>query len=153
MPNASNYEWITILIAIYGAVLATFIALRDIFKSKYKIKILIHSVIFSEPKNDRILYISIYNHGPKDISLHSPFIELPGGMKLFSYDFKVDTIFPTTLKSGRSISPSLSYDELVNDLKNEGYRNNVFIRAVLHDELGNKYKSNKLEVNLNYTLK
>lgn len=148
MRNISIIDIIVAIIAFWGAALSTIIFIRDIIKSKSKIELSIYKVVQEHPTKKTLLTYTIVNLGSKSITLYSPNIQLPGGLVEFSYDVKGDIEFPYTLKRGKNIFVWSSYDELIKDIRAEGYEKKTHVISVVEDQIGNIYKSKKLYIDL-----
>jgi len=138
----SKLEIITLFISLYGALLATILAVRDIFRQRRRIRIFLDQLVWHQR-----VQVTITNIGDRPITIagialsigheqdgHIVFEDIRQG-DLFPVDLSRD-LLPATLGDGEHITLPIS-DPVGNFL----YENNMRARITVYDADGNKYKN------------
>lgn len=148
---------ITLIIAIWGALLATINSLMAYFKFRKKLDFYIYIVsesqmnkdgLVSQEQSKRTIYYLIKNVGARKVYFGKPGFIIPNAIQYIYFDFETDVKFPFTLRSGKSLLVWHSYDLLLNELQKLGYQDTVTLRAFISDPIGKNYTSNKLKISL-----
>ena len=143
---------ITLIIAIYGAILSTYSIWNARKEHKHEIKVELAYGFSTNPLSPKglLLILSALNIGRKPVTLSSMGLILP------SKDIKYYTIlrpnsnvsFPYDLPEGKRCSVWIGTKELAENLKHEGFSGEINLRGYYGDAIGGKYKSKKLKFDI-----
>jgi len=150
----SSIGWdvvITLLIAIYGAVVSTYsiYASRQEHKREIKVELsygFMRNVLgeVSPP----LLILSAMNTGVKTVTLTSTGLVLPRKKYLFFAQPESNVTFPHELTEGKSCSVWIANKELAEDLRREGYSGKIKLKGYYKDAVGGDYQSKQKKFNI-----
>jgi hypothetical protein len=132
---------ITALIAIYGAVLATFTYIRDLRKDRGRavVRAGYTAATQSEPNHPFLLAATIENHGREPIFLATVGVEsYPHGISATTHPRKESPPLPFELRPGQRYTAFLDVD-LVHSVAS--YGPSPHVRITFYDQLRRKYRS------------
>ena len=138
----SQPEIITLFIAIYGALLSTIIAIREITKDKRQVKIVCRYALAFPPGDETWKFISIdvVNTGHRPIQINQAGILLSDGSSFTQLVSKVGKIpLPKKLEDGESFEVMFDADKVEQAIKNHENKNVKFTKAFVSDAEGNRY--------------
>lgn len=141
----SQSEIITLIIAIYGAVLSTIIAIREFTKDKRRVKVVCrYAFAFPPGSNETLKFISIsvVNTGHRPIQINQAGIMLNDGNGITQLESKIGKIpLPKKLEDGESLEIMFDADKIEQALKNHENKKAKFTKAYVSDAEGNRYTS------------
>lgn len=142
-------ENITLLIAMWGAVLATYKIISDYRKNVRSIKVQLAYgfVTRGNQVGPTILNIQANNIGYRDITLSSVGLILNNESQLLIMDPQSNVQFPHTLGEGKSCIVWKEQRELAQELKNNGLSGEVKIKGFYRSAIGRVYKSKPIKFN------
>lgn len=150
------------IVAVYGAVLSTYMLVRRIRSDRFNIFVT-HGWAYSlsdnsMDKSPKSLTISAVNHGAREVVIESLCLEIPSfcritpmGLELMNGGSCPNNKYPvekTRLKCGDQIEASFDYAALSKILTQRGFGARSRIRAVCEDTLENVYASAWFEMGL-----
>jgi hypothetical protein len=138
---------ITLVIAIYGAGLSTYI----LYKQRRHISIAIQPdfhVYANGSISTQMVSIKAVNLGARDVKLTFPTIRLPNGKFLSFTNVSGMNEFSKRLADGDTASLSMSMQKLSNSLKSTGLKGKVKIRPCCYDSAGKQYLGKRFKVDL-----
>jgi hypothetical protein len=142
---------ITLLIAIYGALLSTYSVWTARQEHKREVKVELSYGLKTNPisgVSPTLLILSALNTGTKTVTLSSTGLILPRKKYLFFPRPESNVTFPYDLPEGKSCSIWIATEELANDLKREGYSGRIALKGYYRDAIGGYYKSKSVKFNI-----
>jgi hypothetical protein len=143
----ANWPWfniVTMLVALYGAVLSTFnyFAQRRRDRTALKVQIVDSG---DEGLSQPMLVVHVVNSGFRSVHLQKREVALIliSGEKIFDLApaGEFGTYLPCALKEGEQFSAEFPVNELSASLVEKGYKSNVRLCGQLIDVVGNVYRS------------
>jgi hypothetical protein len=146
----SKYEIITEIVAVYGALLATYTLIIQIREKGRRLKVKLNFGFIEKRNNlgEEMLLLSGANTGHVEITLCSHAITLPGGTKIVFRQHGGEYQLPYTLVPSKSCTLWFPSQEIYQSLRDKGFSGKIKIQGVLQDQTGNCFKSNKLRLDL-----
>ncbi len=148
--NMNWTEIITILIAIYGAILSTFNRITQWRNNMFRLNVKIKWVM-PEPLGDLrepTVFLVASNPGKRIITLSSCGFFAPDNKKL-PFIFRESTLnFPYELESGKSCKEIFTAREIATELDMAGYNGEIELVGFYSDGLDRKYKSKLWKFNI-----
>jgi len=147
-------EIITIIIAVYGAILSTINIILQRLDKKRIIDI-IPSWGFLYYDNgtiseDGYIFIEVVNNGHVAVTVNTPYIILPNKKTIVFPQASGDVSFPNELMPGRSCKIWVKSNAVMRHLRNEGYSGRVSIKVAAKDATGKQTIGRKKQkINLN----
>jgi hypothetical protein len=142
---------ITFIIALYGAVLSSFVFYRSMMREQRRIVIRQTSAFYTYPQGlgPPMASIEVANHGHRPVVVNAPQLELPGKKNMLL--IKADGIqdFPKRLEDGESAGVRMQYDVIAESLREAGYSGRIILRPICTDSTGKKFKGNKWKFDIN----
>jgi len=139
---------VTILIAIYGAILSTAIFISKKKEKQYKLRAAISYGFIPFPDGSAdVVVIEAVNLGFRSITLEGAGLELPNKATipiLWPMYFQ----FPFELKEGKSCRVWLRIDEISKALHEGGYPEKIAIKGFYRDALGTTHYSKHLDYSI-----
>jgi hypothetical protein len=142
---------ITLLIAIYGALLSTYSVWNARQEHRREIKVELSYGFMRNALAEvspPLLILSAMNTGAKTVTLTSTGLVLPRKKYLFFAQPESNVAFPHDLPEGKSCSVWIANEELAKDLKREGYSGRVKLIGYYKDAVGGYYKSKSVKFNV-----
>jgi hypothetical protein len=145
--NLFTFENITLLIALWGAVLSTVKVLFDYSKKRWNLKVDIGYTL------DNSIFVSAKNIGYENVTFSMAGFILPNG-KLFWNPLDVQKYqVPYTLLVGKSIGmPQGSLKELAIELKHNGYSGKIKLKGFYKTDIGKIFKSKSFDFDIEKVL-
>lgn len=149
-------DWLTLGIAIWGAILSTVLVIYRIFENRRDLKIrLVISDTEVPPHNNHnnlvpVLYLCCVNKGKRPIQLHTYGFKLPN-KKLMSEIpqlFPLQTSLPKTLNDGEFTSLLFDTKTIAKKLSEQGYNDSIEIIGYIGDSHGKRYFSKKMKFDI-----
>jgi len=142
---------ITLIIAVYGAILSTYSIWSERQEHKREIKVrlsygFIRNVLGQV--SPTMIILEALNKGSKTVTLSSMGLILPKKKYLFLARPNSYVTFPHDLLDGKNVNVWLETKELAGDLKNEGYSGRIRLRGYYNDAIGNRYISKSVKFNI-----
>ena len=144
MLDISLLDIILAVIALWGAGLATYAAIRKIRKGKPTIRVKISTgftKVQSGPISEVKYFIEGVNTGEKVVTLNSYGFIFPNDKRVFFELQFSDTRFPCELKPGKNCKVSLEAAKLADAAKSEGFEGSIKIRGYFRDVADKTYLS------------
>ena len=142
---------ITLIIAIYGAVLSTYSVLISKQQYKREIKVVLSYGFIRNPLSQvspTMLFIAAHNTGEKTITLTSMGLLLPNKKYLNFLRPDSNVSFPHELLAGKDCNVWVTTKELAEDLKREGLSGKVSLKGFYRDAIGGDYRSKSIKFNI-----
>jgi hypothetical protein len=142
---------ITLLIAIYGALLSTYSVLASRQERKREIKVQLSygfHTLLGEPK--AVLVISALNTGHKRVALNSTGLVLPSKDKKYLMFLRPNSnvTFPYDVQEGKDCNAWITTEELAQDLKQRGFSGEISLKGYYRDAIGGEYTSKSVKFNI-----
>lgn len=149
-----NIQNITLLIALWGAILSTYKLLSDRNKTKRTLKVEV-SYGFMTLENDvgpNTISLTAINTGYRPITLTSVGYLLPDKKTMFIVEPQSNVKFPYTLLEGNQCSVWKIQKKMALELKENGYSGTIKIRGYYRSAIGNLYKSKPIKFDIEKAL-
>jgi hypothetical protein len=142
-------ENITLAIALWGAVLATYKVISDYRKNVRNIKVEVSYgfVSMGNRVGPNILNIQAINTGYRDVTLNSVGLILNNKGQLIIMDPQGNVQLPHTLEGGKSCIIYKEQSNLSQQLKKNGLSGEVTIKGFYTSATGKVYKSKSIKFN------
>jgi hypothetical protein len=142
--SLTTSDVLTLLIALYGAVLSTVLALKELRKDKRQVKVTCRMALAPSPVGDVWEFISVEavntGHRPVEITM--------AGLLMKNGDLFTQVVskagrnpLPKKIEDGERVTVLFDYPELKKALGEQRDPENRLTKAVVHDAEGNKYTS------------
>jgi hypothetical protein len=154
MVNLLTIENVTLLIALWGAILATYKVISDYSKNARKIRVRIFYGILTQGNAGlpRTIQITAQNIGNRTVTLTSAGYILPD-KKYISIIVPHGSIeLPHTLDEGKQCSIWQTQKELAEDLKEHGYSGKIKLTGYYGSAIGKTWKSKPTDFDIEETL-
>jgi hypothetical protein len=142
---------ITFIIALYGAVLSSFVFYRSIVRERRRIVIRQTAAFYTYPQGlgPPMASIEVTNHGHRPVVVRAPQLELPNkkNMALINADGIQD--FPKRLDDGETAGVRMQYDIITESLREAGYSGHIILRPTCTDSTGKTFKGDKWKFDTN----
>ena len=148
-------ENITLIIAIWGALLATYKVLSDYRKTTRKLKVEVSYGFFTLRDGgvgSTVITITAINTGYREITLNSMGHILPDKKHILIIEPQSTVRFPYTLSEGRQCFVWQTQRELAEDLRNNGYSGKIKLRGYYRSATGDTFKSKPIDFDIESTL-
>jgi hypothetical protein len=142
---------ITLLIAIYGALVSTYSVWTARQEHRREIKVELSYGFMRNALAEvspTLLILSAMNTGAKTATLTSTGLALPRKKYLLFAQPESNVTFPHDLPEGKSCSVWITNEELLKDLKREGYSGRIKLKGYYRDAVGGYYKSKSVRFNI-----
>jgi hypothetical protein len=143
---------ITLIIAMYGAILSTYSIWNARQEHRREVKVRLSYGFSTHPfaPQGLLLIIEALNTGRKTVTLSSTGLILPTKDKKY-YTFlrpNSNVTFPYDLPEGKNCSVWIGTKELSENLKQEGYSGKIELKGYYGDAIGGKYKSKSIKFDI-----
>lgn len=130
---------VTLMIAIYGAVLATYTAVRAYFRDQPALKVkMSHSYGVGSMAGRAWLTVTVVNVGHRPVTICNPGFMLPDRARLFSPEEEARLGLPGKLAEGGSVDLRIAYEDVRSGLMQRGLRE-ALLRPVCSDATGRNF--------------
>ena len=148
---------ITLIIAVYGAILSTYMTWNARQEHKREIKVQTSFGFIKSPfsgVSPLMIISTAMNTGRKTVTLSSVGLILPNKDKEYLTFLKPNSAvsFPYDLVEGKSCQVWDTAKELAVDLKREGYSGRINLKGYYKDAIGNEFRSKPLRFNIDKAL-
>lgn len=140
----SQSEIFTLIVAVYGALLSTVIAIRELTKDKRRVKVTcnVSLVPLSSDETWEFISIDVVNIGHRPIQISSAGIIMSDGNYYTQLSSKLGkNPLPKKLEDGESFTIMFDVDKIIEVLKHSNRQNVKYTKAFVSDAEGNKYKA------------
>ena len=141
----SQSEIFTLIVAVYGAVLSTLLAIREFTKDRRRVKVVCRSAFAFPPGGDetwKFISIHVVNTGHRPIQISQAGILLSDGNSVTQLESKAGKIpLPKKLEDGEALEIMFDADKIEQALKNHENKKVKFTKAYVSDAEGNRYSS------------
>ena len=146
----SLLEFITAVVAVYGAGLSTYVFLveRRDKKRRLKVGVSYGFLTFGPSLSDQMIFLEAVNTGSRPVFLDAPYLLLPDNKTIVFPTSSGDVNFPHELHAGRSCKIWVPLNELSAALIREGYGSDVQLAACYRDQMGTRFRSKKFRFSL-----
>lgn len=144
-------EIITIIIAIYGAILSTFNRITQWRNNMFRVNVKIKWGAMPQPSGDlgkAMIFLIATNPGQRVVTISSYGFIAPDNNNLFFPYRKTTLNFPYELTPGKSCEEIFMAGEFAKDLKHMGYTGEIELIGFYGDELDRTYKSKPWKFNI-----
>lgn len=140
-------EIITLVIAIYGAALASWSAWRGAHVDRPNVKVTFSSIVpvYGNTIGGTFVRIVAVNHGQRPASITGLSIELPD-QRTMALVGAEGTQLPATLQQGESATAIIHYRRVGEALIDAGFTESTRVRPIAYDSLGNRLRGPKLKL-------
>lgn len=137
----SQLELVTLIIAVYGAVLSTAGLIRQHNLDRPRIRVTMSSLLPVGGARLSAAYVSIraVNHGQRQAVVDTITIELPDRRTLALVS-GVGTFLPAVLQQGEGAQLNVPYADIGGGLMLSNFGERVKIRPICHDSLGRTHR-------------
>jgi len=134
---------LTALVALYGAVLATYNFIVQLKGRKASVKVQISQGFIASPlgASEPMVILSALNVGEKAVTLCEQGFILPNGMRMVYPDPLSDVGFPHELTPGKSCRVWTEAAGFARELKEQGYPGTVKLIGFYRDQIDTTYTS------------
>jgi len=142
---------VTAVVAIYSAVLSTYILITKSKEEKRQLKVELSFGFLTEgPEvSQEMLFVTASNTGFRPITLNASGILLPHKQQLLFMVPKSNVQFPYELLEGKNCIVWIEVKVLVQDLKKNSYSGKVKLKGFFRDATRAVYKSKPITININ----
>lgn len=145
---------ITLLIALYGAILSTYKVVFDYLRESRRLKVEVSYGFLSWGNNvgPEMLVISAINNGFKDITLNSVGFILPDKTRVHITEPQSNVKFPYTISGGNNCIVWKPQKQFAIELKKNGYSGKIRLRGYYQSATGKIYKSKPIDFDIESAL-
>jgi hypothetical protein len=155
MPETDWKAIATLLVAGYGAVLATAVAVHNALlvwrarRPSVKVKVWLGPYEYpTGPSGEDVVIVQASNPGQKAVTLRSMGIVLPDSSRIYYHDFEADVAFPHQLGPESSCLAAKGASMLALRLEKRGLQGKVNIKGFYVDAIGRTYLSKRYELDM-----
>jgi hypothetical protein len=130
----------TLGIAIYGALLSTFVLIQSWQRERRRIRVMALPDIFAVR---RWVFQYITNFGKRPVVVNSPSVRLPNGKFVIFGDADGLRDFPKRLDDGEKVAIRLTNQKIAKGVRTAGYAGKVRVRPSCTDTIGTRYFGRK----------
>jgi len=148
-------ENITLLIALWGALLATYKILSDYRKSIRRLKVEVSYGFFTLREGgvgSTVITITAINTGHREITLNSMGYILPDNKYSVIIEPQSNVRFPYTLSEGKQCNVWRTQRDLAEELKDHGYSGKIRLRGYYRSATGETIKSKAIDFDIESAL-
>lgn len=138
---------ITTILAIWGAILSTVLAIQRLQENRRRLKVEVGISLIGAATVEKYLYLHASNISKRPISLSSYGLLLPD-KKQYWRENESPYQFPTLLTDGQATEIWMKLEDVLNKLKKEGYKGKIKIRGFFKDVTGKRYSSKEYTLDL-----
>lgn len=139
----SQSEIVTLLLAFYGALLSTVLAVRELTKDRRQVKITCNYALALPPGSNKTLSfisITVVNTGHRPIQIKQAGILLSNGSSIIQLENRLGVIsLPKKLEDGESLSIMFDEDKIDKEIKKQRSNNIRLKKVFVSDVEGNIY--------------
>ncbi len=140
---------ITLLVALYGAILSTYTIINERKEHKREIKVTLSFGLIEQGEvSPPMVILSALNTGSKTVTLSSKGLILPNKKILFFVRQDDCFPFPYDLVEGKDVMVWREAKELANKLKQEGLLGKIKLKGFFRDAIGNRYVSKAVKFDI-----
>jgi hypothetical protein len=135
---------ITAVVALYGAVLSTYMFITQLRKEKFRIKVKItmgFMSFVSGSTSNAMVFLSASNPGQKAVVLSAQGFMLPDKRSMVFPNAQTNVTFPYELLPAKSCQIWIEAREIAETLKSHGFSKKVKLIGFYRDQLDKVYKS------------
>jgi hypothetical protein len=141
---------ITLLIALYGAGLSTFVFVHGMRREKRRISIKQTTSFFTFPNGDLgppMVNLEVVNEGHRQVTVSAPVLRLPSGKQLAIITQAAigSSKFPARLEDGDTATLRVEYQVITRTLQHVGIRGKIKLIPVCSDTTGKDYEGDEWE--------
>jgi len=142
------------IVAIWGASLSTYTAIRNFIKDKFRVKVeLGYGILPYGPQYSKTVLLKAANIGNRTVTLSSRELKAKPPTKekieLTLTDPEGTVQLPCELAPGKSLHAWKKESDIIEGLRNSGFKGIAKIFGVYRDAIGNSYKSKPLKIKIN----
>lgn len=143
-------EFISALVACYGAVLSTYNAIANWREKRRKVKVVVsHGLpVYGSELGEASLIIGVQNHGFRPVRITNVTFGLPDKSSLMFKGIEMDRPIPCELKDGETVRKMIEIQPLVELLVQRGHRGTILLRGIASDAVGSEYRSSPYELDI-----
>ena len=152
--NLFTFESITLLIALWGAVLSTAKVLYDYSRNIRRLKVYLAYGFLTQGNivGPNIISISVMNVGYRDVTLNSMGFILPDKHYIMIIEPQSNVKFPYTLSEGKECSVWKIQKQLAEELKKHGYVGKIKLIGYYRSAIGTIFKSEPIDFDVEKAL-
>jgi len=149
-----NKENITLLLAVWGALLATYKVVSDYRKNIRRVKVVLSYGFHSQGNNVGLSVITsrAVNMGSREVTLNSMGYILPDGKKAIIIDPQSNVSFPHSLSEGKDCYVWKEQRKWAEELRIHGYSGKIKIRGYYGSNTGEIFESIPIDFDIESAL-
>ncbi len=140
----TTVEIITLIIAGWGALLSTFLAVIKIVENRQKLQVTLEYSVPSTNPDQMNLSIGSTNVGKRPVTINGCGIRLPNKRNITIFT-NFPTELPVRLEDGDSLTIWDDAHSIAELVSSKGYQKKIKIKGYVQDTTGKKYFSKKLD--------
>jgi hypothetical protein len=151
--DLSVQDFVTTLLAVYAAVLSTYIAVTQILPNFFRIKVELTRGLQSnqgEFVDPPLLMWNVINRSRNDVTVKSIFIKLPDGKYFYNAGLQGDASLPMQLKGQASTGFWVEEAQVIMGLQKYKFGGEIKIRGGVRDAIGRIYLSKPVKMVAEY---
>jgi hypothetical protein len=141
----STSEILTLLVALYGAVLSTVLGVRELRKGKRKVRVTCKMALAPNPAGSDVwefVSIQAVNDGYRPVEIKMAGLLMSNGEFFTQIRSNMGPLpLPKKIEDGDSITVHFDYSEVERALRERSSEGVVFTKAVVRDAAGKEYAS------------
>ena len=148
---------LNIILGIYGAFLTTLTIIKSNKEKKRQVLVRLstgwHQKFADAGLEPQMLLITVINPGHINVTVNTPYLELPDGKFLVISKPLANVQFPYRLPEGSKCAMWVKMNEIKKSLKERGYTGKIKLWGNVTDAVGKIYRSKKaseFDLDLNY---
>lgn len=146
------YQIIIALAAMWGAVLSSYIAIRNFRKDNPRVKVKLSGgflVFDTHPSSPPMIFLEAANIRTFDITLSSCGLKLPSKKIMYFTEPGGTQELPYELDPRKNFRVLMKKSHIINELKSYNFKGTIKISGFFEDAVGNSYTSKTLNFKLN----
>ena len=140
----------TLLVALYGAGLATYVAFvqRKDKKPQVEARLSLGFLTHGPHMSDEHVLLTAANIGERNVMLSSGALLLPDGSQVITFADNATERFPHQLEAGKSMTMWFELRPLVAQIRARGHSGRMKVRAKFCDQTSREFISKPMELDL-----
>lgn len=142
ITSLSTVELLTLLLALYGAVLSTVLGIRELRKDRRQIRVTCRMALTPSPTGGVWEFVSVeaVNTGHRPVEITMAGLLMKNGNLFTQVRSNAGPLpLPKKLEDGERVSVLFDYAEVKTALSEQTDSKNRYIKAIVRDAIGKKY--------------
>lgn len=143
-------EIITVVVALYGAILSTYIYITQRNDKRRKIKVKLTAGLMNPPtpSQEFMLFLEVINIGNRKVTINSTGLRLPEGQTVISLVGNTHVTLPFELEEGKNCHFWFEIKDLAGSLSNSGKSGKIKLKGYANDGADNTFYSKPYEFDI-----